>query len=73
MGNAMISPVRMRVLAALGRSRLAKPGGAGLHEPCAAHGRADNDASSIAADAPARPRTPRTRPAASDLTASPTS
>jgi hypothetical protein len=58
MVDAMISRARLRDLARLGRSRLAKAGGAGLRK------------ASIADDPSAHPRAASSRPEAGDLVAS---
>jgi hypothetical protein len=70
MVDAMISRVRLRDLAGLGREQPVAPGGAGPHRPCASARRTGTEASSLAAGAPHRPRATSSRPATDDLMAS---
>jgi hypothetical protein len=65
--DSTLSRVRMHDLNALGRSRTAESGGAGLHRPSASCRRTGPDATGIAAGTPTRPSTPSSRPETDDF------
>jgi hypothetical protein len=68
--DARLSRVRLRGLAALGRSWLDRAGVAAAVKPSASRRRTGTDGAAIAAGTPPRPSTPSPRPGTDELMAS---
>ena len=68
--DATLSRVRMRDLGGLGRSRPARPGGAGPRRPSASRRRTGTDGAAIGTGTSPRPSAPSSRPGTDDFMAS---